>query len=136
MGPGDWFGEIGIVARSTHTATVSATSPLTVIAMTAFGFRRLEAEHPDIVGRSRASCPCASRVEALLSDKRSCPGWERSHGGIPASTPFKRTHLADPPSVHSALTGCVLLAAARANTGAADDRPRHSPPHEDAGPSG
>ena len=50
MGPGDWFGEIAIVEQSTRTATVSATSPLTVIAMTAFEFRRLEAEHPDIAG--------------------------------------------------------------------------------------
>jgi CRP-like cAMP-binding protein len=48
MGPGDWFGEIGIVQQSPRTAGVSATSPLTVIAMTAFEFRRLEAEHPDI----------------------------------------------------------------------------------------
>ena len=48
MGPGDWFGEIAIVEQSHRTATVAATSPLTVIAMTAFEFRRLEAEHPDI----------------------------------------------------------------------------------------
>jgi CRP/FNR family cyclic AMP-dependent transcriptional regulator len=48
MGPGEWFGEIGIVQHSPRSATVSATSPLTVIAMTAFEFRRLEAEHPDI----------------------------------------------------------------------------------------
>src|SRR5215213_59127 len=48
MGPGDWFGEIAIVEQSHRTATVVATSPLTVIAMTAFEFRRLEAEHPDI----------------------------------------------------------------------------------------
>ena len=50
MGPGDWFGEIGIVEHSPRTATVSATSPLTLIGMTAFEFRRLEAEHPDIAG--------------------------------------------------------------------------------------
>jgi CRP/FNR family transcriptional regulator, cyclic AMP receptor protein len=48
MGPGDWFGEIAIVEQRTRTATVLATSPLTVIAMTAFEFRRLESEHPDI----------------------------------------------------------------------------------------
>jgi CRP-like cAMP-binding protein len=48
MGPGDWFGEIGILQHTPRTAGVSATSPLTVIAMTAFEFRRLEAEHPDI----------------------------------------------------------------------------------------
>lgn len=50
MGAGDWFGEIGIVEHSPRTATVSATSPLTLIGMTAFEFRRLEAEHPDIAG--------------------------------------------------------------------------------------
>ena len=50
MGPGDWFGEIGIVEHSPRTATVSATSPLTLNGMTAFEFRRLEAEHPDIAG--------------------------------------------------------------------------------------
>jgi CRP-like cAMP-binding protein len=48
MGAGDWFGEIGIVQHSPRSATVVATSPLTVIAMTAFEFRRLETEHPDI----------------------------------------------------------------------------------------
>ena len=48
MGPSDWFGEIAIVEQSHRTATVLATSPLAVIAMTAFEFRRLETEHPDI----------------------------------------------------------------------------------------
>jgi CRP-like cAMP-binding protein len=48
MGPGDWFGEIGIVEQTHRTATVLATPPLTVIAMTAFEFRRLQAEQPQI----------------------------------------------------------------------------------------
>jgi len=48
MGPGDWFGEIAIVEHSHRTATVAATTPLTVLAMAAFEFRRLEAEHPGI----------------------------------------------------------------------------------------
>jgi CRP-like cAMP-binding protein len=51
MGPGDWFGEIAIVEQTHRTATVAATSALTVIAMTAFEFRRLEAEHPDIAAQ-------------------------------------------------------------------------------------
>ena len=53
MGPGDWFGEIAIVEQSHRTATVNATSSLTVIAMTSFEFRRLEAEHPDIAATIR-----------------------------------------------------------------------------------
>jgi len=48
MGASDWFGEVGIVQQTPRTATVSAVTPLTVIAMTGFEFRRLEAEHPDI----------------------------------------------------------------------------------------
>lgn len=48
MGPGDWFGENSIVQHTPRTATVSATAPLTVIAVTAFEFRRLQAEHPDL----------------------------------------------------------------------------------------
>lgn len=48
MGPGDWFGEIGIVQHTPRSATVSAVSPLTVIAMSTFEYRRLEMEHADI----------------------------------------------------------------------------------------
>ena len=51
MQPGDWFGEIAIVEQSHRTATVVANSPLTVIAMNAFEFRRLEVEHADIAAR-------------------------------------------------------------------------------------
>jgi CRP-like cAMP-binding protein len=53
MGPGDWFGEIAIVDQSHRTATVSAATPLTVIAMTAFEFRRLEVEHPAVADTIR-----------------------------------------------------------------------------------
>jgi CRP-like cAMP-binding protein len=53
MGPGDWFGEIAIVDQTHRTATVSAASPLTVIVMTAFEFRRLEAEQPSVAATIR-----------------------------------------------------------------------------------
>ena len=45
---GDWFGDIAIVEHTRRTASVRATTPLTLIAMTDFEFRRLEAEHPEI----------------------------------------------------------------------------------------
>ena len=44
---------VTITFKTPRTATVQASSPLTVIAMTAFEFRRLEAEHPDIAATIR-----------------------------------------------------------------------------------
>ena len=55
MGPGDWFGDIAIVEHTRRTAGVRATTPLTVIAMTDFEFRRLEAEHPEIAATITAT---------------------------------------------------------------------------------
>ena len=48
LGPGDFFGEIGAMGRFTRNATVTATSPLTAVVMSAGDFRRLSAELPDV----------------------------------------------------------------------------------------
>jgi CRP/FNR family transcriptional regulator, cyclic AMP receptor protein len=49
MGPGDFFGEIALVAPSpVRTATVKATTPVRVLVVTAQNFRRLLEGSPQI----------------------------------------------------------------------------------------
>jgi CRP-like cAMP-binding protein len=49
LGPGDWFGEIALLANdSMRTATVAADTDLKCVGMTAWEFRPYLAEHPDI----------------------------------------------------------------------------------------
>ena len=49
LGPGDWFGEIALLASdSVRTATVTAETDLKCVGMTAWEFRPYLAEHPDI----------------------------------------------------------------------------------------
>ena len=42
MGPGDFFGELALLAEDRRTATVTATSPMTVIVLTRADFRALD----------------------------------------------------------------------------------------------
>jgi CRP-like cAMP-binding protein len=51
LGPGDFFGEIGILASERRTATVTATSPMEVIVMTSQALRQLNREEPDVARR-------------------------------------------------------------------------------------
>jgi CRP/FNR family cyclic AMP-dependent transcriptional regulator len=48
LGPGDFFGEMGLINNITRNATVTATSPLTVLVLTGSAFRYLEREHPEV----------------------------------------------------------------------------------------
>lgn len=49
LGPGDFFGEIALVARSpTRTATATATTPVRVLVLTAQNFRGLLERSPEI----------------------------------------------------------------------------------------
>lgn len=49
LGPGDWFGEIALLAHdSIRTATVTAETDVKCVGLTAWEFRPFLAEHPDI----------------------------------------------------------------------------------------
>jgi CRP-like cAMP-binding protein len=48
LGRGDFFGEISLLDRGPRTATVTATSPIQLIGLTAWVFRGLLEEHPTI----------------------------------------------------------------------------------------
>jgi CRP-like cAMP-binding protein len=55
LGPGDFFGEIGIVAAERRTADVVATSPLSLIVLTDRAFRSLKRESPSVCELIRAA---------------------------------------------------------------------------------
>ena len=48
LGPGDFCGEMGLIGDVTRNASVTATSPMTVIVLTAQAFRHIEREHPEV----------------------------------------------------------------------------------------
>jgi CRP-like cAMP-binding protein len=53
LASGDFFGEIAILGKGRRTATVTTSSPATLLVMFGAEFRRLEAAHPDIASRIR-----------------------------------------------------------------------------------
>jgi CRP/FNR family transcriptional regulator, cyclic AMP receptor protein len=55
LGPGDFFGEMGVVSDQRRNATVVATSPLTVIVMTAQAFRQTAREMPEVADKIRGA---------------------------------------------------------------------------------
>ena len=48
LGPGDFFGEIALLEEDRRTATVTATSPMSLIVMTRQSFRALDREMPQV----------------------------------------------------------------------------------------
>lgn len=53
LGPGDFFGEIGVMERSLRTATVTATAPMRLITLTRWELRRMEKDLPEAVEQLR-----------------------------------------------------------------------------------
>jgi CRP/FNR family transcriptional regulator, cyclic AMP receptor protein len=48
LGPGDFFGEMGLIGQVTRNASVVATSPMRVLVLTGSAFRHIERELPAV----------------------------------------------------------------------------------------
>ena len=48
LGPGDFFGEIGLIESERRTATVVATSPMRLIVMTGWDFKAMQDTMPHV----------------------------------------------------------------------------------------
>jgi CRP/FNR family transcriptional regulator, cyclic AMP receptor protein len=48
LGPGDFFGEMGLIGNVTRNASVVARSPLTVMVLTGSAFRQIERDLPAV----------------------------------------------------------------------------------------
>ena len=55
LGPGDFFGEIGLIETERRTATVVATQPMRLIVMFQREFKQMEQEMPVVADRIRAA---------------------------------------------------------------------------------
>ena len=55
LGPGDFFGEMGLMADTRRNATVTATTPVKVVVMTAQAFRQTAREMPEVADKIRAA---------------------------------------------------------------------------------
>ncbi|HEX3278845.1 MAG TPA: cyclic nucleotide-binding domain-containing protein [Thermoleophilaceae bacterium] len=55
LGPGDFFGEMGLMADTRRNATVMATTPVKVVVMTAQAFRQTAREHPEVAAKIRTA---------------------------------------------------------------------------------
>jgi len=55
LGPGEFFGEIGLIETERRTASVVATSPMDLIVMFQREFKQMEREMPGVAERIRAA---------------------------------------------------------------------------------
>ena len=55
LGPGDFFGEIALIAHSPRTATVTSTTPIGLLVITAQSFRTLLDHQPQIAAKVLAA---------------------------------------------------------------------------------
>jgi CRP/FNR family cyclic AMP-dependent transcriptional regulator len=53
LGPGDFFGETGLLEKTLRNATVTAKSPMQLVTLTGWDLRRIERTVPHAVGRVR-----------------------------------------------------------------------------------
>ena len=54
LGPGDFFGEMGLLERTLRNATVTAESPMRLITLTGWDLKRVERSAPEAMERIRS----------------------------------------------------------------------------------
>ncbi len=60
LGPGDFFGEMGLLEKTLRNATVTAKTPMRLITLTGWDLRRVERTAPQAI----------ERVKAVLDERR------------------------------------------------------------------
>jgi CRP/FNR family transcriptional regulator, cyclic AMP receptor protein len=53
LGPGDFFGEMGLLEKTLRNATVTAKSPMRLVTLTGWDLKRMERHIPDAIERVR-----------------------------------------------------------------------------------
>jgi CRP/FNR family transcriptional regulator, cyclic AMP receptor protein len=54
LGPGDFFGEMGLLERTLRNATVTAKTPVRLVTLTGWDLKRVERSAPEAMERIRA----------------------------------------------------------------------------------
>ena len=55
LGPGDFFGEMGLLEKTLRNATVTAKTPMRLIALTGWDLKRVERTAPQAIERVRST---------------------------------------------------------------------------------
>ena len=55
LGPGDFFGEMGLLEKTLRNATVTAKTPMRLVTLTGWDMKRMERHIPEAIERVRAT---------------------------------------------------------------------------------
>jgi CRP/FNR family transcriptional regulator, cyclic AMP receptor protein len=55
IGPGDFFGEVGLLEKTLRNATVTAKTPMRLVTLTGWDLKRMERHIPEAIERVRAT---------------------------------------------------------------------------------